>query len=151
MTAMSHSIGDFEFCDPDYRQILLWAGALKLDPVVVIERLESSFVFDRKGVKLEFAVQDGAIVSLTWDFDLLPLSEFEWVDGLVIRELGFKTPPAAPPALSLRLPELVWLQCPDINLTVLELSNIPKLVKLVCAENHLHDLDLSKVPQLTHL
>ena len=88
MTAMSHSIGYYEFRDPDYRQILLWAGALKLDPVVVIERLESSVVFDRKGVKLEFAVQDGAIVSLTWDFDLLPLSEFEWVDGLALWGLG---------------------------------------------------------------
>ena len=36
MTAMSHSIGYYEFRDPDYRQLLLWAGELKLDPVVAV-------------------------------------------------------------------------------------------------------------------
>jgi hypothetical protein len=36
MTTMSHSIGYYEFRDPDYRQLLLWAGELKLDPVVAV-------------------------------------------------------------------------------------------------------------------
>src|ERR1035437_9124839 len=32
-------IGQYEWCEPDYRQILIWAHALKLDPEEVIHRL----------------------------------------------------------------------------------------------------------------
>ena len=33
------SIGEHVFCEPDYRQILLWAKALELEPEAVVERL----------------------------------------------------------------------------------------------------------------
>lgn len=111
LTAARFRIGNYELRDPDYRQILLWAKALELEPAVIIERLESSFcevkaaelepagIIERlessfcergDGWRLTFRVENGSIVTLAWDFDLLPLSVFEWVDGLVIREVGFK-------------------------------------------------------------
>jgi len=32
-------IGDYHWCEPDYRQILVWAEALKMKPLTVIEKL----------------------------------------------------------------------------------------------------------------
>ena len=32
-------IGDYTWCEPDYRQILLWAEALKMEPATLIEKL----------------------------------------------------------------------------------------------------------------
>ena len=59
MSVTRRSIGKYEFRDADYRQILLWSKALKLDLAKVVEALASGVVHDRKGSKLEFAVQDG--------------------------------------------------------------------------------------------
>ena len=35
-------IGDYEFCETDYRQILLWAAAMNLESVTVVERVLAS-------------------------------------------------------------------------------------------------------------
>jgi hypothetical protein len=35
-------IGGYEFRSPDYRQILLWAEALKIAPTTVVQRLEGA-------------------------------------------------------------------------------------------------------------
>ena len=42
LTVARFRIGDFKFRDPDYRQILLWAKALKLKPETVVRRLKGS-------------------------------------------------------------------------------------------------------------
>src|ERR1035437_4466905 len=82
LTVTRFGIGNYELCDPDYRQILLWAAALEFAPEGIIERLESSGAEDDWGDALTaFKVENGSIVTLAWDFDLLPLSVFEWVDG----------------------------------------------------------------------
>ena len=36
---MRFKIGAYEWCEPDYQQIIAWAKALTLDPEIVIERL----------------------------------------------------------------------------------------------------------------
>ena len=170
LTVAPFRIGNYEFRDADYRQILLWAAALALEPVGIIQRLESSK--NRDLVTTTFSVENGSIVTLAWDFNLLPLPAFEWVDGLVIREIGFMGRLTSPPQISLRLPFLVRLECSGINLTELDLSktpaltvlacstnelteldlsNVPGLDLLVCSDNHLTELDLSNVPRLTEL
>ena len=152
LTVTRFRIGNYELCDPDYRQILLWAAALEFEPEGIIERLESSGAEDDWGDALTaFKVENGSIVTLAWDFDLLPLSVFEWVDGLVIREVGFKGEPKASPNISLRLPLLVRLDCSGTNLTELDLSKTPALNELSCSCNELTKLDLSNVPRLTKL
>lgn len=62
-------IGDYTWCDPDYRQILMWAEALKMQPITVIEKLTASK--ESKEVATRF--QDGRMVSVSWDLDELPL------------------------------------------------------------------------------
>jgi Leucine-rich repeat (LRR) protein len=151
LTAARFPIGNYEFCDPDYRQILLWAKALELEPADIVRRLEGSFRACADRSRLTFSVENGSIVTLAWDFSLLPLSVIEWVDGLVIREVGFKGLPTAPLRLSLRLPLLVRLTCPAINLAEIDLSNVAALKELDCGLNQLTKLDLSNVAGLTDL
>jgi hypothetical protein len=151
LTAARFRIGNYELRGADYRQILLWAKALELEPAGIIQRLESSSCEDRDRATLKFRVENGSIVTLAWDFDLLPLPVFEWVDGLVIREVGFKGLLTAPPHISLRLPLLVRLNCSGINLTEIDLSHVPRLTELSCHSNPLTELDLSNVPGLTEL
>jgi len=144
-------IGNYEFCDPDYRQILQWAKALKLEPDEVVQRLDGSSVNTIWHGSFGFVVENGAIISLVLDFNLLPLTVFEWMEGLIIRDLGFKGKPEVSPQLALRLSFLNRLYCCRINLTELDLSKVPGLTYLWCSENQLTELDLSKVPGLTLL
>ena len=110
LTQTRFRIGSYEFCGPDYRQILLWAKALAFEPIEVVRRLESSLLESASfPPSIKFVVCDGSISTLVWDFDLLPLTAFVWVDGLSIREVGFKGKLEAEtsPSVAPRLPSLV--------------------------------------------
>lgn len=150
-------IGNHDLREPDYRQILLWAKALELDAEEVIRRLEDCTLEtwryqdgERLDVKLTSRIENGSIVALAWDFDLLPLTVFEWVDGLVIREAGFAGSPT-PPRLPLRLPWLTFLLCDELELVELDLTNVPELIGLNVNRNQLAKLDLIHVPKLIWL
>ena len=87
-------IGEYEWCEPDYRQILLWAEQLALEPEEVIRRLldTTSLSWDLVEGQEDWQPTtfcDGRIVKLNWDLELLPLKVFEWVDGLEIEYLRF--------------------------------------------------------------
>ena len=101
-------IGGYDFRSPDYRQILLWAEALKIAPTMVVQRLESTSLDLGGGRgKISFQVNNGAILSAVWDFEFLPLRKFEWVEGLSISEMGFKGSSETPiENLSIHLPHL---------------------------------------------
>ena len=91
-------IGAFEWCEPDYRQILVWAEALKIEP----ERIVQS-IFDERSLYMEDDGQqrllfpfweglpyaDGRLLQINWDFDLLPLCKFDWLEGLRITHIRF--------------------------------------------------------------
>ena len=68
----------------------MWAQALALSPEDVLERLAQARIDNAHGETLSFAIDNGALTSLVWDFDALPLAQFEWVDGLQIRQFGFQ-------------------------------------------------------------
>lgn len=148
-------IGEFKWCEPDYRQILIWAEALHLEPEKVIERL-----LTEPGTKWKHQVntqfENGRIVTLHWHLDLLRLKAFEWVRGLVIEEIAFFAPEwyvrnGGNLSLSLPLPELRRLHCENVVLAELDLSAVPQLTAIRCYNNQLKALDLSAVPRLTTL
>ena len=152
LAAAHFRIGDYGFCDPDYRQILIWAEELQLEPVEILKRLLCTEIsvghFGKTTWKL--AVIDGHIVTLVWDFNVLPISVFKWVNGLSIQSLAFKS--AATANISLQLPTLKELHCCCISLTQLDLSNVPNLFELWCSHNiDCTQLNLSSVPNLTTL
>lgn len=158
LTIARFRIGNYDLHEPDYRQILLWAKALQLDAEEVIQRLEKGSVEtrryhgnERSDEKLTTRIENGSIVVLAWDFDLLPLTVFEWVDGLAIKEAGFTNNWTTAPRLSLRLPLLSFLACDEVDLVELDLTRVPGLTYLSCESNILTKLDLSNVPDLIWL
>jgi Leucine-rich repeat (LRR) protein len=86
-------VGNYDFREADYQQILLWAKALDKTPEKIIEALEKTSVSEYRIHRLQdvisFQVKDGSISSLVWDNEILPLTEFVWVNDLKICELAF--------------------------------------------------------------
>jgi hypothetical protein len=151
-------IGEYEWCGPEYRQILTWAKALKLRPEEVIERL-------LKGPKgsidawWETRFENGMLLKVSWDFELLPLWDFQWVDGLGTTHLFLHSQPHmailpegwARSRLPLKLPQLTHFACRHVGLRELDLSECPRLHTLDCSWNWIAHLDLASVPGLTAL
>jgi Leucine-rich repeat (LRR) protein len=148
----THQVGEHRLREADHRQVLMWAQALSLSPEEVLQRLAQARIDNAHGETLAFAIDNGALTSLVWDFDALPLTRFEWVDGLQIRRLGFKqagTP--TPRSLAIHLPRLDFLWCNRVGLTELQLQTAPALTRLFCAYNELTALDVRAAPALTTL
>jgi len=115
---------------------------LDLDPETVVQRLKRSsdeFFFGEESADV---VENGAIVSRVVNFDLLPLTVFEWTEGLMIRDISFKGKPEVSPRIAFRLSFLNRLSCGSLNLTELDLSNVPGLTTLYCQKNQLTELDI---------
>ena len=171
-------IGSFELCEPDYRQLLRWAKALKWSPEVVLDTLASLSYWRRpdeyiilRREEISFRIENGSIRDLVWDGERLPLENFEWEADLGIQTLGIlkRMPKWLPTETlgSLRtldvnglllteldlspMPGLTELRCRRNQLTELDLSPVPGLKELWCGGNPLTELDLSPVPGLTRL
>ncbi len=152
-----HIIGDIAFCEPDYRQMLLWAKALRMEPEAVLERLlDDGTLFGLKGPWYDrelslTVIRNARIIQLQWDIGRLPLTDFEWVDGIVIESVIFSVPEYRDQVerrMSLPLPKLRRLECGRLGIRHLDLSRVPHLVELDCTGNNLGRLDLSEIPEL---
>jgi hypothetical protein len=145
-------IGGYEWREPDYRQILLWAEALQMDPATVIDKLvagEESSAYTSEEVMTHF--DGGRMVSLSWNWSELPLSDFRFVEGITVEKLWLYGAQGAEITLSLPSLRLFTLSCSHSGLTDLDLSRVPNLTGLFCHKNQLTNLDLSHVPNLTKL
>ncbi len=152
-------IGEYEWREPDYRQILIWAKTLAVEPEEVIRRLLASDCrFDQEWAETSF--YKGTLLKLNWCISSLPIERFDWVDGLVMTHLQidyFKKSPTGrgwsrkgAKTLAPHLPSLTHLSCGP-QFAELDLRGVPKLMELSCCENELTELDLSPVPMLTKL
>jgi Leucine-rich repeat (LRR) protein len=171
-------LGGYDWCPPDYEQILLWAEQLALEPEEVIRRLldertAKSVPSDIRAIirdhgndpdAVDWTIfqiwpatlfRDGRIVKLNWDLDLLPLIDFRWVAGLQIK--GFRiirsqSDSASISNVHLSLPDtLTILICDNLGLRELDVSHVSGLEYLSCSGNELASLDLSRVPKLERL
>ena len=101
LSAARFQIGRYEFCEPDYSQILIWAKALEIDPEAFVQQLEKTSFTQRarslyrseardisEVTTTVFKVERGAIVSLAWDFFHLRIKTFDWVSGLSIQAIA---------------------------------------------------------------
>lgn len=153
-------IGAYEWCEPDYRQILAWAEALTLDPESVVQRL-----LDDRSIRASVGrfppwagtrFEAGKLIALHWDLDHLPLEHFRWVDGVDILFLSFSAhcfSNGNRPVKTLQLPfpNLRRLSCGNLGLRELDLTRVGKLEGLDCCRTHIAHLDLSCVPLLKEL
>ncbi len=147
-------IGDYIWCEPDYRQILLWADALKIEPAKLIEKL----ITGEKNWLLGGTVfHDGRIQSLSWNLAELPLSNFISVEGLTIRSLYLygsellEAEDGATRKIFLRLPRLQSLCCKQCKIEELTLSSALYLTLFWCDGNRFKKLILFEAPNLTEL
>ncbi len=156
LTSTLFRIGNYEFREPDYAQILLWAKALAIDPEALVKRLEkTSYTFRDHEFSFEnttaFRVEKGAIVSLAWDCAALPVTSFDWVRGLSIKEIAVFGATAKYNEITFQLPSLEWLIIASTKLTKLDLINLPNLTYIQCLNNQLTELNLLKLPSLMWL
>ena len=159
--AVRSRIGDYELCEPDYRQVVIWADHLSLEPVQVIKHLFNGSSLFRTGRQLtllpEFegtAIEKGRFINLNWDWELLPLKHFKWVQGLEIMRLRLVCSPDRSDALTEfapLLPRLTHLICNRFGLEQLDLSGTPNLAELDCSENRINRLQFSVLPNLSKL
>ena len=168
------TLGDYEFREPDYQQILRWAEAWGRSAEEVLEKLvEPVFEDYCPERQIMFTVLDGRIHSLVWDYDeISPAKEWTWHEGLAIETLVFQSvfsfgclPIHLPVSLQTLycqqieleeldlspMPNLTMLDCSGNQLTTIALSSVPNLKILDCGHNPLTALDLSPVPDLTEL
>jgi hypothetical protein len=162
--APRYKIGEHVFCEPDYRQILIWSRALELEPSKVVERLlQDPLSAEERLLRAIFGdgwgtrLVNGQIHDLLWDTALWSLEKFEWSAQLSIARLYISNSSAdrginrKMRSLEVPLKDLVILWCANIGLSEIDLSGAGKLEELECRGNHLTALDLSAVPLLTSL
>lgn len=124
---LKHKLGEYEFNEPDFQQILTWADQILESPEVILEQLQG----DEDDMFMEgFKVEDGSITSLTFN-----------------HHVDFQPTKDTP----IKLPNLLHLNCSHQGVEHLDLSYVPKLVELNCQANKLTALNLSKVPLLEEL
>lgn len=156
LTAVKFRIGDYEWCEPDYRQILVWAKALSINPEEIIDRLLNGNRY-RGELWQETQFSENQLMKINWDNSLLPIKNLQWVDGLRTTHLSFCTrfldhipfiEDGDIQILQPALPELTHLSCPRLKMACLNLSKTPNLTVLHCYDNQLTELALSKTPKL---
>ncbi len=163
------SIGDYTWCEPDYRQILLWANQLKMEPLDLLNTLlaDKPPKWERRAVLTKF--ENGRILSLRWDLDKLPISDLIYIEGLKIQEIKMHSETQAslslmasifnepkPPKRSCRkirlsLPTLLRLDHGGCESETIVLENVPNLTELICHGSSLEKLNLFLTPNLTRL
>lgn len=148
-----YRVGDYEFREPDHEQIQRWAKMLGMAPEEIVEKLASwrvtKYWVEADRSTIGFEVQGGAIISLAWNFQDCPLTDWAWVAGLRLEQLAVENCPG--PALPTLPGCLRELYCGENPLTELDLSPVPGLITLDCWRNPLTELDLRPVPGLTYL
>jgi hypothetical protein len=147
-------IGDHLFCEPDYQQIMIWAQSLHFEPHKVVEYLLKPRIW-WAGAPGQTHIENGRILSLLLDGNLLPLKSFNWVDGLVVEAFALTGSPSsrkdAGRLLPIKLPQLRRLLCDSVKSVILDLGGKPFLSEIICYSCELTEIDLTKVPALTKL
>lgn len=139
--AIRHKIGDYEFRESDYQQILIWAEAEGVTPDELIASKGDQFVVSGDGAIVAF--HPVGFQQNSWGFGFenpwgAGFGEFQWNFWETGLDLS-------------RIPHLEELFCEENGLTALDLSHVPNLKTLSCSKNFLDGLDLSRVPQLKKL
>lgn len=161
--AIKYRIDDYEWCGPDYGQILIWASSLGVEPEQFLNllfreenrRLGTSPDGDLIAPAWDGpAFLDGKLLKLTWNLFDLPVEKIEWVNGLEITHFRILTLPSEIHKFdlgALPLPRLAVLQCKNLGLEHLTTSQLQDLVQLDCGNNELNMLDLVPLRKLRHL
>ena len=141
-------VGDLDLCEPDYRQILVWAELRRTDPYTVLidvaDHMESNLP------------KMGRLKYVCWDFARWPVPEVPIVPGLSIQTF-VAVNDSAPEPFKLKhlfttpMNDLRSLYSYWIDLEELDLSLVPKLTCLDIRGRIHRPFDLVSVPDLENL
>jgi Leucine-rich repeat (LRR) protein len=151
-----YRIGDIDFCEPDYRQMLLWAEHLVMTPEELLLALwdGESNLFTGHGPAYEVFnstyIENGRLKCVKWDFEKLPLRHYEWMQGLEIKRLEYWGN-APMGIIAPALPTLTSLGCCGCQVLEIDLDHVPSLRELDCSCNELGKLNFGPLPRLTKL
>ena len=153
---------EYEWCEPDYQQILIWAEKAGLKPEDLLAQLldpasireNESGQPDLTNFFKEPIFADGKLLKVNMESCLLRRGRLAWTDGLDITHFRIIGRPGETDLNDLGLlplPQLVALSCRWLGLTHLDLTTLPLLEYLNCSNNRLAKLQLSSIPQLAQL
>ncbi len=141
-------LGGYAFCPQDYKQIIRWAEAFRLDPLDLLK------IFEKIG---DFQVVNGVILSLRWDLGYLPLPPQEWERDLSIQRLEIKgkyskeTSKGNLHLTDSNLPNLRSLVIRGTGPVSVTVTRLEELESLRCWYSNLSSIDLSEFPNLSCL
>ena len=137
--AIRHKVGNCEFRESDYQQILIWAKAVGMTPEDFVGRLQEGCLRISDGALIDVGVQR-IFMGIGLNLSQVPH----------LKELDCRRNKLTELDLSW-VPQLERLDCGRNRLTELDLSHVPHLKELGCRRNKLTELDLSWVPHLKEL
>jgi len=170
-------IGDCILCEPDYRQVTIWAEQLRLTPAETLRRLKQGL----RAKGNETRVENGRFTALNWDAGLLHGSDFQISIELELSKLSFAPVDVIADSCdgdledfdgisawdelpkeydrkakvlrisSNALPRLKVLDCACIGLEYLVMGSAPELERLDCTQNSLSTVNLRSFPMLKEL
>jgi Leucine-rich repeat (LRR) protein len=144
---MRNRIGAHELSLPDFRLVCAFAKDLQLTPEEVLNRL---LMPSTGPIRAVTTIENGQFKVLRVAKEILPVSSFPYIEGLVVEMLHYRLEPSSNLDLSM-FPKLAALFCDFNGLTRLNLSQIPNLKGLFCHFNRLTELDLFLIPNLETL
>lgn len=175
--AAKFRIGECELCEPDYRQLIIWAEQLRLTPAETLRRLKQGL----RAKGNETRVENGKFTALNWDAGLLHGSDFQMSIELELSKLSFAPVDVIADSCdgdledfdgisawdelpkeydrkakvlrisSNALPRLKVLDCACIGLEYLVMGSAPELERLDCTQNCLSVMNLRSFPILKEL
>jgi Leucine-rich repeat (LRR) protein len=146
-------ISDHLLCEPDYRQIVVWAKELGISAEDVLASLLLTpkgglwFWKNDMGTK----IVNGQFLSLSFNRNLLPVSSFQWVDGLEIESMVAWGHASGIEYFSSNLPSLQRLHLHDQEIPSIILDSTLRLRELRLINNRLSNLEIGAGSELREL
>ncbi len=154
LAAKRRRVGNVDFCEPDYLQLMAWAEQLKLPPDEVLRRLKDGIRCEG----YETRIENGKFIKLNWDAGILPATEFTISFPLKITDLSFVpihgiAEDAWEPGSPSSVDDLEWPSDHDWNNRVKHISTValPQLKSLQCAGIGLENLSIEKAHSVEYL
>lgn len=136
--ATKFRIGDYEWCEPDYRQILRWAEETGKSPEYVIQRL----------IDLKSSFEGGRLIQVCWDDSLMLLPKMRFVVGLKIKVFAFAAGARNVGIISTMMNPKPGVSPKDFEVAAIDLAGLTELERLYVQSQNLTELDLRNTPKM---
>jgi Leucine-rich repeat (LRR) protein len=132
-------LGEYEWCEPDYRQILLWADETKKSPTEIIKRL----------IECKSTIQDGRFIEIHWPDGSMWVKKISFVPCLKIKV--FHVEGGSYLVANLNMQKNPANKLSDFQVSKINLAGLQDLEVLAVSMQLLEELDLNPTSNLKYL